>query len=210
MSTIKPGDTFRYGGRQDDGDEGKYCKIFLHFGSKPRKRTRTKGCVTVHSTELVGGIRVTIQGTSNDDKAEVGGIRDAVYFGGCQPVFMGAAKIEGKDAFVISLGLCQQCRSPMIGLRECEWAICNVCAGKCQHEYKNGMVHGGAAGSGAMGEYCSKCGRGKPGSVDESKSDAVHKLEIERKLGICWIYTNTPFSPAEIVRMEEAARVMQN
>jgi hypothetical protein len=204
VSAMNKGDVFEYGGREDDG---RHCKIFLHFGAKTKNRVKRDGCVTVRDSVLTGGVRVVVQGTNDDDKSEVGGLRDVCYFGGCSPIFMGPVKVQEEAGIAITLKLCKHCQAPMIGLVECEWSVCDACAKKCQHEYEKGIVHGGPAGTGAIGQFCGKCGRGKPNSVDTKKSDAEHKVAIEEELGISWIYTDTILTPRQIATQERVARM---
>lgn len=203
LPQLKKGDTFTYGGREQDGE---YCKVHFHFGSTPKEKVTTSGSVTFHETVEEGGIHLVIAGSTDDDKGEVGYLRDSCYFGASSPIFLDTVEVDGVKAMVITLKLCKHCQAPMISLCSVEWSTCPACAEKCEHEYEQGLVHGGDAGSGAVGEFCTKCGRSRPRSKGERvKTDAENKVEVEQKLGIQWSYTNTPLTPAQIVAAEKAA-----
>ncbi|MFA6294849.1 MAG: hypothetical protein WC666_00305 [Candidatus Paceibacterota bacterium] len=203
---LKKGDKFIYGNREDDGN---YCKINLYFGSTVKPRTQVKNNVTIEDTVMVGGVRLTLKGTTNGDKSVICGLRDSCYFGGCSPIFLNTSDVDGVKSIVITLGFCKHCQAQMISCLECEWLTCNACATKCRHKYERGMIHGGVAGTGAMGKFCKKCGRTKPRPKNERvKTDAENKVEIEQKFGIIWNYTNVPFTPAQIVAAEKAAGII--
>ncbi len=203
---LKNGDTFTYGGREDDGE---YCKVRLHFGSKMVEKVERVGGITVHRGVEEGGICLVLNGSTKKDKLEVGGMRNSCYFGACSPIFLKTTKVSGVKSLVITLKLCKHCKAPMISMHACEWSTCNACAEKCQHTYKKGMVHGAGVGDMAVGEFCTKCGRGKPLTGNEpKKTQAQRHLDVERELGVHVMYHNSSATPSQIVAAEKAAGVI--
>jgi len=92
---------------------------------------------------------------------------------------------------------------------ECEWKTCNACKDKCEHVYEPGLVHGGNAGMMAPGEFCGKCGRGKPEDPGvRQKTKIENELAVERELGIKVIYKNLPggMGPNDVVQYERFKR----
>lgn len=206
LPQLKKGDTFTYCGREKDG---KFCKVHFRFGSTPREKVTTSGSITFRETIEEGGIHLVIAGSTEDDKGEVYSLRNACYFGSCKPIFIDTVSVDGVKAMVITLKFCKHCQAPMISTGSVEWSTCPACAEKCEHTYEEGLVHGGDAGTGAVGEFCTKCGRGKPRPQGERvKTDAENKVEIEQKLGITWNYTNTPLTAAQIVAATKAAGII--
>ncbi len=179
---LKKGDEFTYGGREDDGE---YCKVRLNFGSKMVEKVETAGGMTVQSGVEEGGICLVVNGSTKNDKLEVGGLRNSCYFGSCSPIFLKTTKVNGVKSLVITLKLCKHCKAPMIRMSACEWSTCDACAKKCKHNYTKGMVHGAGVGDMGVGEYCTKCGRGKPLTGKEpKKTQAQRHLEVEKELGV--------------------------
>src|SRR3989344_7227475 len=78
---LKPEDTLSYGGRGQDGDDDKFCTVNLHAGSREEERTETIGNATVHRTVNVGGIKLVLRGSTEEDKHEVGRLPEPCFFG---------------------------------------------------------------------------------------------------------------------------------
>lgn len=185
-NTVKVGEKLNYNGRQTEDDGS--CTIHLRIGEKESSR------------------RLTVRGTSADDKKSVGAIRDMCFFGSGGLVYLGKVEVEGTPALVFTGLYCKVCGGAMIGTLTCEWATCNMCAEKCKHNYIRGAVHGGDAGDLGMGYFCDICGRGKPKEAGErNKSQAEHHLSAELELGLTVIYKNTMLSPQQIAYLERKA-----
>ena len=72
----------------------------------------------------------------------------------------------------------------MIGIRACEWGVCNLCAAKCEHEYIRGPIRGGGTDIG-VGDFCEKCGQGRPLDQGElPKTVAEHHQAAKEELGL--------------------------
>lgn len=204
---LKAEDKLSYGGRGRDSDNERFCTVHLHAGGHEEERVETDRNVTVHRTVHVDGIKLVLQGTTEEDKREVGRIRDMCYFGSGGLIYIGETEIDGKKA-IITTGLrCKHCGSGMIRHADCEWKTCDACAAKCEHTYVQGTIHGGNLDIG-FGEFCDKCGRGKP-KINGSREKSVveHHLAVEKELGITVIYTDGPLiGPRQAV---EAARLIR-
>jgi hypothetical protein len=71
------------------------------------------------------------------------------------------------------------------------------------------MVHGGSAGNMGMGEFCGKCGRGKPEHEGtRKKSQVERKLEVQWELGMTVLYKGDgPIkTPQQAVKMHRLVR----
>lgn len=193
IAIAKPEDKMSYGGR-GGGKNGEPFVVYLHIGSRREAVVKKSGNVTIHSHEEIGGIKLELRGSGEDNDQEVRCIRDTCFFGAGNPIFLGTAEVDGKTAIVITMKRCKLCNSPMISMVSCEWRTCDACAAKCEHEYERGVVHGGSAGNMGMGEYCGKCGRGKPEPEDARKKDQIEReLEVEKELGINVLWKEGPF-----------------
>lgn len=162
IKSLKPGGMLSYGGRKDVGSEG-FCELCLHVGAKQKMHTETHGNLTVSQQVHVGGVKLTLRGSTKADKYEVRRIRDLCYVGrGGGLVFLGSTLVKNQKAIMVIGSHCKQCKTNMITSGECEWGVCDACAKKCKHTFTSGMVHGGKAGAVGRGEFCTKCGRGNP------------------------------------------------
>lgn len=145
LEKIVPGGFIKYGGRST-GDDG---SIVLFFRIEREKV-------------------LTLRGSTKEDKKAVGSIRDTCYFSSSKLTLVCKEEIDGKSSLVLTAQHCKQCQSPMIDMPSCEWGICAACAEKCEHKFVPGPVHGGKVGSLGLGEFCDRCGRGKPdGEVEK-------------------------------------------
>jgi hypothetical protein len=157
----------------------------------------------------VDGIELILRGSAEEDKNEVGRIRDTCYFGSGSLIFIGETEVNGKKSIVTTSKRCKHCGVKMIQLVACEWNTCDACAAKCEHHYVKGAVHGGGTDIG-VGKFCDICGRGKPRPEGErEKSIIEHHLEVEKELGIPVFHDvgETPFvSSQEIVKASRLAR----
>lgn len=161
IEMLAPGDHLSYGGRGPDGGDDKFCVVYLYAGARREIQKKVENGITITQSVHVGGIKLTLCGTTEEDKYEVGHIRDACYFGSGGLIFLGKAEIDGKGALVVTVRRCEQCGAGMINFNDCEWGICDACAAKCEHGYVSGFVHGAGTELG-FGEFCCKCGRTKP------------------------------------------------
>ncbi|MBI3956359.1 MAG: hypothetical protein HY340_00005 [Candidatus Kerfeldbacteria bacterium] len=202
---LKPEDKLSYGGRGRDGDDDRFCTVHLHAGSREEERIETGRNVTIHRTVHVGGVELVLRGSTEEDKHEVGSIRDMCYFGSGGLIFIGMTEVDGKKAIVTIGKRCQHCGAGMTRFTECEWNTCDACAAKCEHNYVRGMIHGGGTDMG-VGEYCDRCGRGKPKAEGEREKSVIeHHLAVEKELGVTVIYKdgfpNTPRQAVEVGRL---------
>ncbi len=204
---LKPEDKLSYGGRGRDGDDDKFCIIHLHAGAREEEQSTTKGRVTVSKTVHVGGVELVLRGSTEEDKHEVGRIRDTCYFGSNGLIFLGETEMDGKKAIITTAKRCKLCGGGMIGYFDCEWGVCDACAAKCEHNYVRGAIHGGSMDIG-VGEFCDKCGRGKPKAEGErEKSQLEHHLVVEKELGINIFYKDEfPGTPRQAVEVNRLAR----
>lgn len=208
LATLKPEDKLVYGGREKDGEGDKFCKIHLHVGSHKEERTEVRGKITIRCTLNVGGVELVLCGSTEEDKQEVGRIRDTCYFGSGGLIFLGEAEVDGKRVMVTTAKRCKHCQAGMIRHTECEWSTCDACAGKCEHNYVRGAIHGGGTDIG-MGEFCDKCGRGKPKTKGErEKSVLEHHLAAVRENVVDeLIYKDgPPNTPEEVVNLNRLVR----
>ena len=153
--------------------------IFMLVGVSEEERSDTSGNVTVHRTVHVDSVKLILIGTTEEDKHEVGRIRDACYFGSGGLIFIGETEVDGKKAIITTAKRCKHCGSGMIRYFDCERSTCDACAAKCEHNYVRGAIHGGGTDIG-VGEFCDKCGRGKPKAEDEREKSVIeHHLAVE-------------------------------
>jgi hypothetical protein len=191
IAIAKPEDKMEYGGRNSDD---KSYVVYLHVGSHAEKRTEINGNVTAHWEEEVGGIKLELRGSTENDQREVRLIRDVCYFGSGGLILVGSYDLDGKRVVVTTAKRCKLCRAGMIDFGSCEWGVCGTCAGKCELHYVLGVVHGGSAGNIGMGEFCEICGRSKSEAKDERKKEQVEReLEVQRETWAQVMYTNGPF-----------------
>jgi len=162
VEILKPEDKMSYGGRDQDGNDDKFCVVYLHAGSHDEEKSVTRGNVTYIRTEYIGGVKLVLRGTTEEDKHEVNRIRDTCFFGSNGLIFIGVTEVDGKKAIVTIGKRCKLCKAGMIRYNDCEWSICDKCAARCEHNYVLGMVHGrGVVGGTGIGFFCDKCGRAK-------------------------------------------------
>jgi hypothetical protein len=154
IKILKPGDKIFYGGRDDD--ENGFFTLDFYAGARKKKKTeKTKGFTCI-STVYVGGIKLTLCGSTKDDKKEIKQIRSSCYVSAGEFIFISETEVDGKKAIIVTIRRCKLCRAKMITLTSCEWGICDACAAKCRHNYINNITHGGF-----FGKFCGICGRGK-------------------------------------------------
>ena len=207
IKTLKKGDLVHYDGREDDKEDRRFCDIHLRFG-KWQKKERTKKYKNGSSfrwSEIVGGHKLKIRGSTEQDRHEVNRVRNGACYVGSL-VYLNEVEVDGQRSVVFTIGYCPHCGVAMIDSTSCEWRICNACAAKCKHNWVEGLVKGGGIPGGhGVGKFCDKCGRGKmPTKRQKKMSQAEHALELERKLGFLTIYKNTPLTPRQIVEREKA------
>lgn len=202
---LKPEDEMQYDGREDN-DDGKVCAVTFRIKSEKKEEVGTRGNVTFRRNVFVGGITLILRGSTDEDKCEVPRIRDACFFSSCGFIFIGETNIDGKRAIITTVSRCKHCGANMIRRRECEHKTCDACAAKCEHHYIRGLVHGNV--DVGVGEYCSKCGRGKPRAEGEREKTRIEQhLAAGRELGMQIFYDDgPPFTPEQAVEYERLAR----
>jgi hypothetical protein len=205
---LKAGDKLSYGGRGQDSEDKRFCTVHLHAGGRKEELVKTDRNVTVHRAVHVDSVELVLQGTTEEDKREVGSIRDMCYFGSSGLIFIGETEVDGKKAIVTTGLRCKHCGSGMIRYSDCEWKTCDVCAAKCEHAYVRGMIHGGDVGDMGVGEYCNKCGRSKPRAEGERKKTRIeHHLAVEKELGVKVIYRDgPPETPRQAIEVNRLIR----
>jgi hypothetical protein len=204
---LKPEDKLSYGRRGRDGDDDKFCTVHLHAGARKERQSKTEGNITVTRDVHIGGVELVLRGTTEEDKHEVGRIRDMCYFGSGGLIFIGETEVDGVKA-IVSTGLrCKHCGAGMIRYSDCEWETCDACAARCEHNYVRGAIHGGGTDIG-VGEFCDKCGRGKPKAEGERKKSVIeHHLDAEREGVVDAIfYDGFPGTPRQAVEVNRLAR----
>ena len=207
LSVLTPDQVLDYQGRSRDPENTKYVQAHFHIGGAKKKVRETKGNITFIGSKMEGGIELTLQGTSDDDKNEVGGIRDVCFFGAAGLIFIESTEVDGKKSMVVTAKKCKHCGANMISLSSCEWSTCSACAEKCEHVYVEGMVHGGGLDIG-VGLFCEKCGRGKPKEPGEREKTVIEQhLDAEKKLGVHVVYKDgPPVNPEQAVQFNRMAR----
>lgn len=187
-ANFKHGEKIRYGGRRSEENE-KFVMVRLHV--QPDKSDEG----------------FLVKGSTEDDKYGVNNIRNICYFRTNGLIFLDAIDVDGKKALRLTASYCKHCNAPMATMRECEWVTCDECAAKCEHEYERGMIHGSGLEMG-VGEFCGKCGRGKPPVPGErEKTPIEHQLAVEKELGIKVLYKNgPPTTPREFVKVSRMVR----
>lgn len=208
IATLKPEDKLSYGGRGSDGEGDKFCTVNLHAGGREEEKVETQGNVTFHSTVHVDSVKLVLRGSTEDDKHEVNRIRDTCYFGSGGLIFIGETELDGKKSIITTAKRCKHCGAGMIRYSDCEWSTCDACAAKCEHNYVRGAIHGGGTDIG-VGEFCDKCGRGKPKAEGEREKTVIeHHLAAEKE-GVVdlLIYKNgPPTTPRQAVEMNRLVR----
>lgn len=142
---LKPGDRIYYRGRGPD--DGEFWTVKIEAAD-----------VTLH---LVGNVE--------EDKYAIQDVRNALFFSGAGPLYLGA---EGA-VVTIAGGLCKHCKAPVTDMASCEWATCDRCVSSCQHVPVRGITHSPTKEIGA-GWFCDKCGRGAGRSIDVTETTCDH------------------------------------
>lgn len=148
------------------------------------------------------GQRHEIQASSDESEDVIRSIRDAVFLSAGKLILQGHSEADGKIAVDFCTTFCKLCNAPIISPMRTHWKVCRACSDKCSHEWKEGMVNNG--GLPGYGEYCSKCGTGKPQAEGERKRTKIEQeLDIQNKLGIKIVYKgdDPPRNPEEAIKM---------
>lgn len=200
---LKPGDKLSYGGKNRDGDDDKFCAIDLYAGAREEMETKIEGNITVVQNVHVGGVKLVLRGSTEDDKREVGSIRDTCYFGSDGLIFIGETEADSKKCIITTGKLCKYCNARMISCSDCESGICAACAVRCPHNYVRGAIHGGSANI-AVGEFCAHCNRVRPKSESKREKSLIeHHLAVEKELGIKIFYKGGfPNTPRQALEFE--------
>lgn len=205
IAVLEPGGELSYGGRSRDGETRKFCVLHLHVGAKREERSETKGNVTIYSTEYVGGIKLVLCGSTEEDKDAVWSVRHGALYSG-HLVLLDVVEVDGKQSIVTTAGHCKHCGANLL---ETEWKTCDACAAKCEHVYIRGAIHGGGTDIG-VGEFCSICGRGKPKPEGERKKSIIEQhLDVENELGIPVLHEVEGCPPVSSKNFVEMNRTMR-
>lgn len=206
LAMLKPEDKLAYEGRCTDKEDDRFCTIRLSAGVHREERQQVDGFLTIIHDVCVDGAGLFVCGSTEEDKKEVGFVRDTCYWGSSGLIFLGTTQVDDKLAIVTTAKRCKHCNAGMIWYYECESNTCNACAAKCEHTYVHGVVHGGGVDIG-MGEFCSKCKRGKPRAEGERKKTPIEgHLAVERELGVHVIYPEGLMTPKHVVYARRVAR----
>ncbi len=191
--TTEVDEKLKYGGRGKDPDDEDFCTVFLHAGGESEWVTEQKSPnFSVTQEQFTGDTKLELVGSTTDDKYAVGSIRNTCYFGSGGLIFLGETTHEGKQAINVTAARCKHCAANMIDYGRCEWKTCSKCADACDHKYERGMVHSPGLDVG-MGEFCTKCGCGKPREEDEREKSVIEQhLAVEEELGMTVLYKNGP------------------
>ncbi|MCA9355170.1 hypothetical protein KC865_01295 [Candidatus Kaiserbacteria bacterium] len=205
---MKPEEKLKYGGRGTDPEGEDFCTVFLHAGGESEiVEEKVNPNFTVVQRQFTGSTKLELVGTTEDDKYAIGGIRNACYFATGGLIFLGETMYDGKQAINVTAARCKHCSANLIEFGRCEWKTCAKCAEKCEHEYKRGMVHGPGLDMG-VGEFCTKCGSGKPREESEREKSVIEQhLAVKEELGMPVFYKNgPPNTPEEAVQLQRLAR----
>jgi hypothetical protein len=145
------GDKIQYAGRGSypDFPNDEFVTVLLQFGDNPK---------------------LTLCGSTEADRYAINEIRNMCYYGkSSKLVFLGKTTVDGVTAIMVTNSYCKLCNAPMASALQSESGICNACAGRCEHVYKEGLIHGPSVSLG-LGEFCTICKRMKPGQPVEPSS----------------------------------------
>lgn len=155
----QPGVPIHYMGRRDDASFPNHVNCKFNVGGEgewvttptPEGGSWTEFCWN-------GGVTFWLEGSTESDRDELDSLRDTMYFGS-SGLMLVEAEVSGETlSLFFTASKCQHCEARLIKMGECEWKTCAECRSKCQHDWKEGAIHGGDAGELAHGEFCAKCG----------------------------------------------------
>ena len=198
LGAITSGRRLWYCGRRDTDHDPAQALMFRAGGYSEQFIEASPFC-TYRGYRYKGGVLLVLRGTNLRDKKLLLGVRSAVYMNGGTLHLL--QQLRGGGA-VFTAKRCKHCRTPMIDRISCEWNTCNLCALVCVHEYERGAVTGGGVDIG-IGEFCGKCGRGKP--LPRLTQDE-HHMAVGAEFGIQVIETDTRRAFAQ----EVARRVVRD
>jgi hypothetical protein len=161
IELAKSEEKLLYGGREEAYDG--HNIIFLHAGAQKEKREDGR------LPDLVGGVKLTLCGSSEEDKHQIDCLRDCCFHGNGSVVFLEAVIVGNEKSIVITAARCKHCGAGMINYDRCEWKTCAACVQKCAHDYIKGLIHG--PNGYRDGEYCGSCGQAR--SVIEAAGDGT-------------------------------------
>lgn len=140
--------------------------------------------------DRTGSFHLDVRGDAEDDRKTVGALRDVLFYGSGELIFLGAPSYDGIRGALLTAGYCKHCSATMIDRVSCEWDTCDACAARCAHEYERGAVHGGHALV-EINEYCVRCGRVQPS--DQPPRTAEDQIrEAEQELGVIVLENASP------------------
>jgi hypothetical protein len=203
---MQAGQKFSYGGRISEDEDENFCKIVLNAGGEKVKKSVSEEGVTFTKFVHEGGVTLTLSGSTEADKYQVGSLRNICFFAG-NLAYLESSRTTDGISLTLTGGSCKHCGAHMITMAECEWKTCRACASKCEHEYETGMVHGPGVDM-DVAEFCGKCGRAQPHRAGEREKKPVERhLAVESRLGIKVLYKNgPPVTPTDAVQLERFAR----
>lgn len=210
-SSLPLGGKMNYNGRSTYPDDENAVAIRFNAGGQQRRQTHTNehGGSIIY-TVYDGGVTFDLFGSTTEDKHELACVRNTCYFGSGGLIFVEQTEVDGELALVFTAKHCKHCGAPMLRMARCEGNTCDACVEKCDHEYKRGAIHGGSIDIG-VGEFCVKCGAGKPRAEGEKdKTPLQHALDAESELGVLVVDKDTGMSAHTFVEEARTAGVPLN
>lgn len=195
-------DKIIYRGSSSNRETRELKHIRFHVGGKPEQKiTRNPSGGSTHETIYVGGVEVIVEPSTPYSRMVMGGMRDTCFFADGCIYFIEASSIQGLPTIVCTGSFCKHCNSPILKPGRCEWHTCDACVEKCEHEWKEGSVHGGDAGDLGLGQYCGKCGIGKPNGISKLPISVQH-LMLQKQYGMTVMYSDLGLTPEQVVSAE--------
>lgn len=208
-NVMQLSDLMIYDGRDQDPDDEHSLQLNLCFGATPKRQTKKRGRITIHHTDLVGGVKLVLRGSSAADKVEVSEIRDTCFFATSGLQLVSIQSVDSLTTLVVTGKQCPVCGTNMFTVRACSWDICDACADRCAHQYQL-MATDGPEGLGYR-PCCMTCGRPQPPVPGERQPSIIEQqLAAERELGIEVRYHDFPYTPRGAVQVNRFLRRLRH
>lgn len=127
----------------------------LEFGKKLEYDGRSGNEEDIFSFSLSFNNFSIFAKSSMEDNNNLRRLRDGIFFSRYASFYLWK-KEEG--AYFFNLAHCKICGKPIAYSHEVEWAVCDECEEKCEHEPTEGLIHG-AGKRLTFGKFCKNCGR---------------------------------------------------
>lgn len=99
--------------------------------------------------------------TGPEDRDNLCALRDTVFFGSGRLVLRQITEDQETGlAAHFTASQCKICGRDITKRGQVEFRTCGTCSKLCTHSWTQGYIHGGDAGSLAIGQFCTKCGVG--------------------------------------------------